>query len=58
MGVRLWEFGMGVRLWGVRLRGVRYHALVLRGQPLNGDLVRFQAKLWEHGNGSTVMGVR
>ena len=26
--------------------GVRYHALVLWGQPLNGDLVRFQAKLW------------
>jgi len=42
MGVRygstVWEFGMGVR----------YNALVLWGQPLNGYLVRFQ--------GSTVMG--
>ena len=39
---RIGEHGSGVRLWGVR-----YHALVLRG--LNGNLVRFQAKLGEHG---------
>jgi len=48
MGVRygstVWEFGMGVR----------YNALVLWGQPLNGYLVRFQAKLW----GARLWGVR